>query len=704
MKTVVMKNNFSAGELAPALYTRTDIQQYSNGAKRIKNLFPLVEGGVRKRPGTFNRGLMVGAIRLIPFIVNSSSVFMLIFRHLSVMVYCPRTREVVATLDTPYTDSQLPDIQYVQYRFEMFITHSAHPVQRLRSDEEFANWLFSVFSFDHQPVNSENARYPFRQGKPSSKELGVRVTFNVDATSPWSNTASYVVDDEVRVTYTIPNGWGQKTVTEYYKAILAGTGKNPRTEPTYWHLLASSGSDVFSADDVGSYIEVNGGLIRITRFINENSVEGEVVKKLDADIKAIERSWGILPPAFNAIDGYPRCCTYFKQRLVLANTKKAPNKIWFSAVGANGNFLETTEDSDAFSIVSASGLSNSILFLEAQRGVICLTSGGEFMVDSDGGLTPTTVNIIEHSAYGAYAVTRPERVGNELLFVQRGGERVRALTYRYEVDGLVSPEISALSSHIGELHQGVNEISYQQEPESIVWLVLGDGKVASITFNRDQEVMAWAQHDFGGSVKSICSMPTQLGSDDAYMLIERKGNVYLEQISFDALVDSQTSIKLNTGILVKSSFDHLKNIAAYWVKDDTVTEIEYRIEGDELIIDDSSLINETLYFGELFECVAELFPPELSQSPMSSMMHKAKVDRTAFFFNKTLGVQLNGQLVETFTFDDNLMGPRKPYTGYHLEEGGTWEDLHKVPLVISHNKPLPFHLQAITMQLSINEK
>ena len=89
---------------------------------------------------------------------------------------------------------------------------------------------------------------------------------------------------------------------------------------------------------------------------------------------------------------------------------------------------------------------------------------------------------------------------------------------------------------------------------------------------------------------------------------------------------------------------------------------------------------------------------------MSTMLHKAKVDRTAFFFNKTLGASINGELIETFTFDDNILGPAKPYTGFHLEEGGTWEDLHKVPLVISHNKPLPFHLQAITMQLSINEK
>ncbi len=699
MKTVVMKNNFSAGELAPALYTRTDIQQYSNGAKRIKNLFPLVEGGVRKRPGTFNRGLMEGgAIRLIPFIVNSANVYLLIFNHLSITVYNPRTRAIITTLPSPYTAAQIRDIQYVQYRFEMFLTHNGVPIQRLRCDEAFSNWNLSAFVFTHPPIDSENARYPFRKGKPSGKDLGAFVNFTLDVVSVWSETQTYLVGDVVAY---IPAGF---TTPYYYQSATENTGKRPDAYPGDWVWVPNANGAGFTAADVGRYLEVNGGLIKITRFNTSDSVSGEVVKKLDADIMAIERSWVIQPHAFNETDGYPRCCTYFKQRLVLANTKKAPNKIWFSAVGDNGNFLETTEDGDGFSIVSASGLSNSILFLEAQRGVICLTSGGEFMVDSDGGLTPTTVNIVEHSAYGAYSVTRPERVGNELLFVQRGGERVRALTYRYEVDGLVSPEISALSSHIGELHQGVNEISYQQEPESIVWLVLGDGKVASITFNRDQEVMAWAQHDFGGSVKSICSMPTQLGSDDAYMLIERKGNVYLEQISFDALVDCQTSIKLTSSTISKTQFNHLNNIAAYWIKDDTVTEIEYRIEGNNLVIDDSSLINETLCFGELFECVAELFPPELSQSPMSSMMHKAKVDRTAFFFNKTLGVQLNGQLVEKFTFDDNLMGPRKPYTGYHLEEGGTWEDLHKVPLVISHNKPLPFHLQAITMQLSINEK
>lgn len=691
MKTVLIKNNFSAGELSPTLYTRTDIQQYSNGAKRLKNVIPLVEGGVRKRPGTFNHGLYAGAIRLIPFIVNSSNAYLLILKNASIQVYNPRTKTVVTTLTSPYTAAQIPNIQYVQYRFELFITHGEVPVQRLRCDEDFSNWNLSAFVFTHPPIDSDNARYPFRKGTPSGKDLGAFVTFTLDAVSAWSNSTTYLLGDVVIYS------------SQYYQAARDNSDKQPNTSTDDWVAVPNADGAGFAAGDVGRYLDVNGGLIKITKFNNVNSVSGEVVKKLDAVIKAIERSWVILPQAFNATDGYPRCCTYYKQRLVLANTKKAPNKIWFSAVGANGNYLETTEDGDAFSVVSASGLSNSILFLEAQRGVICLTSGGEFMVDSEGALSPTTVNINEHSAYGAYSETRPERVGNELLFVQRGGERMRALTYRYEVDGLVSPEISALSSHIGEEHLGINEISYQQEPESLVWCVLGDGKVTSITFNRDQEVLSWAQHDFGGVVKSICSLPTQLGSDSAFMLIQRAGEVYLEEITFAAYLDSQSNVTLSNTTISKAQFSHLNNIGAYILEDGTVTEIAFTDTGSALEFD-PNMQGKSICIGQLFECVTELFPPELNQNPLSSMMHKAKVDRIAFFFNKTLGAQINGQLIETFTFEDNLLGPKQPYTGFHLEEGGHWADLHKVPLIITHNKPLPFHMQAVTMQLSINEK
>lgn len=689
MKTVLIKNNFSAGELSPTLYTRTDIQQYSNGAKRLKNVIPLVEGGVRKRPGTILKYVISSAVRLIPFIVNSDNSFLLALKPGQLTVFNPQTMAVVAQIAIPYTAEQIPDIQYVQYRFELFITHGEVPVQRLRCDEDFSNWNLSAFVFTHPPIDSDNARYPFRKGTPSGKDLGAFITFTLDAVSAWSNSTTYLLGDVVIYS------------SQYYQAARDNSDKQPNTSTDDWVVVPNADGAGFAAGDVGRYLDVNGGLIKITKFNNVNSVSGEVVKKLDAVIKAIERSWVILPQAFNATDGYPRCCTYHKQRLVLANTKKAPNKIWFSAVGANGNYLETTEDGDAFSVVSASGLSNSILFLEAQRGVICLTSGGEFMVDSEGALSPTTVNMNEHSAYGAYSKARPERVGNELLFVQRGGERMRALTYRYEVDGLVSPEISALSSHIGEEHLGINEISYQQEPESIVWCVLGDGKVASITFNRDQEVLAWAQHDFGGTVISMCSIPTKLGSDRTFALIQRGDLRIIEELSFDALVDCQQEISV-TIEGQERTIAYMNNVSAYQWQDGSCFEVGEKVNGNTIKF--NGLSGQTVKCGGTIECIVELFPPELNQNPLSSMMHKAKVDRIAFFFNKTLGAEINGQLIETFTFEDNLLGPKPPYTGFHLEEGGHWADLHKVPLIITHNKPLPFHMQAVTMQLSINEK
>ena len=684
-----MKNNFSAGELAPTLYTRTDIQQYANGAKTLTNVIPLVEGGVKKRPGTLFLNDASTAIRLIPFVVNSEKSYLLIFKPLSIDIYNPRSKEIVASVATPYTAEQVIDVQFVQYRYEIFLAHSDVAIQRFRSSTDFTNWDLDEFVFTNAPTDDDDARSPFRKAKPSGKDVGASVSIQLDVISAWVAATTYLTGDVVRYSNNV-----------VYQATADNTGQQPDTSLSYWAVVTATAGG-FLATDVGNYVQINGGVIKVTQYVSAALVNGTVLVELESDVKAIERAWTILPPAFNSTDGYPRCCTYFKQRLVLANTKKSPNKIWFSAVGGNANFLETTEDSDAFSVVSASGLANSILFLEAQRGVVCLTSGGEYMVDSDGALTPTTVNINEHTAYGAYPVTRPCRVGNELLFIQRGGERLRALSYRYEVDGLVSPEISALSSHIGELHNGISEISYQQEPESIVWCVLGDGMVASITFNRDQEVIAWAQHDFGGEVISMCSTPTALGSDLCFMLINRNGTTCFEQVTFDAYVDSERTLVVVDGHV--ESPDLLDEVVAYHQGDDFIYQANFNEDGDNLVFDDE-LNGESIKVGQPIHCAVELFPPELNQAPLSSMLHKAKVDRTAFFFNNTIAPELNGEMIEIFTYDDNPLAPRKPHTGYHLEEGGSWEDLHKIPLVITHSKPLPFHLQAITMQLSINEK
>lgn len=58
-------------------------------------------------------------------------------------------------------------------------------------------------------------------------------------------------------------------------------------------------------------------------------------------------------------------------------------------------------------------------------------------------------------------------------------------------------------------------------------------------------MIAWAQQDFGGTVLSMCSVPTKLGNDQCFMLINRNGTLCLKEIGFDANMDSQRTLAVS---------------------------------------------------------------------------------------------------------------------------------------------------------------
>lgn len=692
-KTTIIKNNFSSGELAPVLSTRTDIAQYSNGAKQLKNCIPLVEGGVRKRPGTFLRSFMAGAKRLITFATTSNNSFLLIMVPRQIIVYDPRLNRTIATLGTPYDVEDIQDVQYIHTRYVMYLTHQKHPVQMLQCSEDFTNWKFSEMKFDVPPMD-EVATTPNVALTPSGKNVGEVISLTAASYPTWNATTTYFQDDRVI------------HLNSVWIALRDNTNSQPVVGSDDWKVAEGDQADAFRPEHVGAIVEINGGYVRITEVQSSWQLKGEVIVELTAVVQAIAKSWVLKTSAFNTELGYPKCVSYFKQRLVFGNTKKFPNKIWFSSVGIPTNFLETADDADAFSVVSSSDQSHSIVFLASTKGLVALTSGAEFLIGSDAVLTPTTVQIDEHTSYGAYPLTRPCRVGNELLFVQRGGERLRALSYRYEVDGLVSPEVSAISRHIGQIHGGIVEATYQQEPESLVWLRMCDGSVASITFNREQEVVAWAQHDFGSKVLSVCAVPSELGSDLCFMLVERGNSVALEQISFDAHTDGERTVKLAPG---QNSFDanpihYISDLAIYKKDGQSQYELQFERDNNQVKVLNTGKSEQSIQVGQVIDVVVKLFPPELAQVPGSSLQHKSKANLIAFYFNNTQAPVFNGQILNLYNFNNNVFGAPKPFTGRHMEQCGDWSDLYDIELTITHNKPLPFHMQAIAIDISINER
>lgn len=69
--------NFASGELSQNLNGRVDIQQYYQGAARIENFEIVPTGGIKRRPGTKRLALLSDNNRIIPFIVDKNSVYIL---------------------------------------------------------------------------------------------------------------------------------------------------------------------------------------------------------------------------------------------------------------------------------------------------------------------------------------------------------------------------------------------------------------------------------------------------------------------------------------------------------------------------------------------------------------------------------------------------------------------------------------------------
>lgn len=679
MKQWVLKNNLSSGELSPLLYTRTDIQQYANGSKKLLNAIPLVEGGAKKRPGTRFRGLFAGALRLIPFIPSSEDTYMLILGISTMKVFNPRTQSIVWETATPYNSAQkVREVQFAHTRYRMYFVQGDTPVYRFITSESFDTWQFAPFVFSVQPTD-EVGTSPNVALKPSGIDVGKNISLTASAFPTWISTEQYLIGD--RVIYS----------SQTWRALADSKNSEPSGTNGNWEAVTSGDASVFTSDHIGAIVTINSGQVKITSITSATVVKGDVLVALTADIQAIAKSWTLNSLAFTGTTGYPRTVVFFKQRLVFANTKTSPNQMWFSSIGNDGDYLEATEDADAFSIASSSAQSDNILHMAQRGGVVALTGGSEFLISSTGALTPASAQIDQHTSYGVQKDVRPCLVGNQLLFVQRGGERLRAMSYSFEVDGLTSPELSAIAPHMPNEHNGIKEMTYQQTPYSLVWMVLNDGKVATITLNRDQDMNAWALHDFGGTVLSMCSLPTSTGADQCYMLVSRSGSLFLEELIESAQSDCEFSMTQATAI--DSNMQKLTDPLYNWSDSDGYFYSESK--------PDSSVAS--FYYGQPFNFEVDLLPPDFSQVPSTAMFHRIQVHELILWLNKSIGGYANEYELQHKKNDQEAF-QNQLFTGYVEVSQNGWFALHELDLKITHNKPLPFHVQSISMLVSINER
>ena len=251
----------------------------------------------------------------------------------------------------------------------------------------------------------------------------------------------------------------------------------------------------------------------------------------------------------------PSCVSFFEQRLVFANTNNNPQTLWFSKAGDYENFTVGTNADDAMVYTIASNQVNAIQYLKAVRTLVVGTSGGEFTVSADGtdaSITPTNVTIKRQSSFGSAGVDAIP-AGNAVLFLQKAKRKIRELAYNFDSDGYVAPDLTILNDTVTK--SGINQMIFQQEPDSIIWCVRDDGVLAGLTYQRSENVVAWHRHIFGGvfgSGNAVCesaaSISGTLTEDELWVTVKRTINGatkrYVECFAdFDFDETSATSFK-----------------------------------------------------------------------------------------------------------------------------------------------------------------
>jgi hypothetical protein len=130
-------------------------------------------------------------------------------------------------------------------------------------------------------------------------------------------------------------------------------------------------------------------------------------------------------------------------------------------------------------------------------GLIVLTANGEHRVVSgegpEGPLTPTSLNPIQ-DLYAGAADVPPSPVGNAVVFIQARGKIVRDVQFDQAVEGLSGRDLTLLAGHLFE-DDTLTEMSYQQNDNSIVWVIRSDGTLLGLTYIREQDIWGWHRHD-----------------------------------------------------------------------------------------------------------------------------------------------------------------------------------------------------------------
>ena len=471
----------------------------------------------------------------------------------------------IVEVTTTYSVTEIFELNHVQSADVLFIAHKDHAPAKLTRTTA-TSFTLSDIDFIDGPWLDENDGTTTLYASAATG-TGITITASADTFSSddvgryirfreileiehdeWAASTSYADDATVRY-----NG-------HVYQNVTGSTQTSGNTPPV--HL---SGTETYGNID-WEYLHDEHGHVKITGFTSATSVTADVHEDQYGNSRLPDSAvgsgnantrWSL--GAFGGDQKFPKAVAFYEERLYFAGTTGKPQTIFGSKSADFENHTPGTNDDDAINITIASDRVNVIKHLLPARFLQILTTSSEFTLSGGTGsepVTPTNVNVLRETTFGSSEI-RPLRAGNSTILIQKGGERVKEITFDLDTDGLLGVDLTILAEHVAS--GGLTDMVWQQEPELILWFVHSDGTLVGLTYDRANGAVGWHQHPLGdnGVVESITAIPSG-AEDQVYMSVKRtidgstvRHICYLKPIDFGS--DIEDAFFLDSGLTYSGS-------------------------------------------------------------------------------------------------------------------------------------------------------
>lgn len=533
------------GYISPRMRGRIDLDFYKQSLDYILNYIVTPQGEVNYRPGSIfvastrnnNRA------RLVPFIYNTEQAYVIEMTDQFMRFY--KDRGLIT--DTPKTITAITKAATAQ------VTAAGHGflvgepiyfnnVLGMHQINGLEGSVASVIDANNFTVNINTTGFStYTAGGTAAKIIQIASPyteaqlFELDYTQTndtmyiaHKSYAPYKLTRSAHTVWTLgtyqitSNPFG--TTKAASQAITGITKANPA-------VVTYSGADTFANGDT-VYLSLILGMTEVNKksftVANVNTVANTFeLKDYDSTNNGTYTSGGIIEK-FTAFS-YPSRVTLYDQRIVFAASDAFPTKMWFSEAnsepGKLDSFILGTAATSALEFNIASDQANRILWMVGAESYLAVgTSGSEYRVSggsANEAITPTTVSV-KPTSFNGCADIRPLRLDSYVLFGQRNKKTVRSYEYDALRDGYTAPDRTLLADHIGK--SGFKQFSYTAGTPNIIWGVRNDGRMMGLTFDPEQQVVAWHQHKTSGSYLSAATIPESEGNDELWTCAERTIN------------------------------------------------------------------------------------------------------------------------------------------------------------------------------------